>query len=92
MKSSYNPREEIEVLRTEMENLRKATDNAERLIDGFVARVAKLEKMVGELSRTVQMLNAESKSDKNIVVNNIWRNLGSTNRSIGDITRRRKDK
>jgi uncharacterized protein YoxC len=92
MKSSYNPREEIEVLRTEMENLRKATDNAERLVDGFVARVAKLEKMVGELSRTVQMLNAENKSAKNIVVNNIWRNLGSTNRSIGDITRRRKDK
>lgn len=92
MKSSYNPREEIEVLRTEMENLRKATDNAERLIDSFVARVAKLEKMVGELSRTVQMLNAENKSAKNIVVNNIWRNLGSTNRSIGDITRRRKDK
>lgn len=84
MKSSYNPREEIEELRSLVLHLATALQGAEQQVRDLEAKVTSFERRTGELAKMVERLNMETKSARNNG-NRTRGTLGGTNRTVSDI-------
>lgn len=84
MKSSYNPREEIEELRALVIHLTNAMNGAEQQIRDLEAKVISFERKTAELAKMVDRLNMETKATRTEATKTRG-TLGSTNRTVSDI-------
>lgn len=93
MKSSYNPREEIDELRRTVDELRSKTESQESIIQSLSEMLKKAEKTISMMNNSIERMEAKSRLAMNNQVlngNQNRRTVGNTLRSISDLTRKNR--
>lgn len=86
MKSSYNPREEIEELRAAIASLAGVANLYGNTIANLEEKLLKAERKIGELQKTIDRLAMGMKSAQHPKTSPNNRTIGTNNPTIGDIS------
>lgn len=90
MKSSYNPREEIDDLRRMVDELMATVESNDSAMKSATQQIDTLGKMVADLSRRVQRLEMTVRMSEKSALDNTLRTVGGSAPSVSDIIRKNK--